>query len=42
LEGTGVIPDAAVALTLADLRAGRDAALEEAQSRLARAGGARR
>jgi carboxyl-terminal processing protease len=42
LEGEGVVPDAPVALTLADLRAGRDAALEEAQSQLARAGGARR
>lgn len=36
LEGVGVTPDAAVALTLADLRAGRDAALEEAESLLRR------
>jgi carboxyl-terminal processing protease len=34
LEGTGVTPDLTVALTLADLRAGRDAALEAAQSLL--------
>jgi carboxyl-terminal processing protease len=34
LEGTGVLPDVAVPLTLADLRAGRDAALEAAQSLL--------
>ena len=34
LEGAGVTPDTAVALTLADLRAGRDAALEEAESLL--------
>jgi C-terminal processing protease CtpA/Prc len=34
LEGVGVMPDVTVALTLADLRAGRDAALEEAQARL--------
>jgi carboxyl-terminal processing protease len=30
LEGVGVVPDVQVALTLADLRAGRDAALEAA------------
>jgi len=36
LEGVGVTPDRAVALTLADLRAGRDAALEEAVSLLRR------
>ncbi|HLM58925.1 MAG TPA: S41 family peptidase [Pyrinomonadaceae bacterium] len=36
LEGVGVTPDVAVALTLADLRAGRDAALEEAESLLRR------
>jgi carboxyl-terminal processing protease len=34
LEGAGVVPDVAVALTLADLRAGRDAALEAAESLL--------
>ena len=35
IEGTGVIPDRPVPLNLADLRAGRDRALEEAQSILA-------
>jgi carboxyl-terminal processing protease len=34
LEGTGVLPDVTIALTLEDLRAGRDAALEAAQSLL--------
>jgi carboxyl-terminal processing protease len=33
-EGTGVVPDEAVPLTLSDLRAGRDAALEAAERRL--------
>jgi len=37
LEGVGVAPDVAVAFTLADLRAGRDAALAEAESLLRRA-----
>lgn len=32
LEGTGVIPDEAVALTISDLRDGRDAALERSES----------
>ncbi|HEX8719327.1 MAG TPA: S41 family peptidase [Pyrinomonadaceae bacterium] len=36
VEGEGVTPDAEVPLTLADLRAGRDAALEAAESLLAR------
>ncbi len=31
LEGEGVIPDETVALTLADLRSGRDAALTQAE-----------
>ena len=35
IEGVGVMPDRPVPLTLADLRAGRDRALEEAQSILA-------
>lgn len=35
IEGVGVIPDRPVPLTLADLRAGRDRALEEAQAVLA-------
>lgn len=35
IEGVGVLPDRPVPLTLADLRAGRDRALEEAQSFLA-------
>jgi C-terminal processing protease CtpA/Prc len=35
VEGEGVIPDDAVPLTLADLRLGRDRALEEAQALLA-------
>jgi carboxyl-terminal processing protease len=34
LEGVGVVPDVTVALTLADLRAGRDAALEAAEALL--------
>jgi carboxyl-terminal processing protease len=34
LEGAGVTPDVSVPLTLADLRAGRDAALEAAESLL--------
>jgi carboxyl-terminal processing protease len=34
LEGAGVLPDVAVALTLADLRAGRDATLEAAEAAL--------
>lgn len=34
LEGEGVIPDRSVALTLDDLRRGRDAALEEAEKML--------
>jgi hypothetical protein len=38
----GVEPDLGVALTLADLRAGRDAALEAAESLVSGAGGARR
>ncbi|HEX8161258.1 MAG TPA: S41 family peptidase [Pyrinomonadaceae bacterium] len=41
-EGTGVLPDEPVPLTLSDLRAGRDAALEAAEralSRLTTAGG---
>lgn len=44
LEGAGVAPDVTVALTLADLRAGRDAALEAAEGLLrgAAAGGRRR
>ena len=42
LEGVGVVPDTEVALTLADLRAGRDAALEAAEALLSGAGGARR
>jgi carboxyl-terminal processing protease len=41
LEGVGVTPDVSVPLTLADLRSGRDAALEAAVS-LLRAGGAAR
>jgi carboxyl-terminal processing protease len=36
LEGVGVTPDVTVPLRLADLRAGRDAALEAAESLLAR------
>ncbi len=36
IEGEGVIPDVPVPTTLADLRAGRDRALEEAQALLAR------
>jgi len=36
VEGEGVIPDDAVPATLADLRLGRDRALEEAQALLAR------
>jgi len=35
IEGEGVIPDDAVPLSLADLRASRDRTLEEAQARLA-------
>ncbi len=35
IEGTGVIPDVPVPLTLEDLRAGRDRPLEEAQAQLA-------
>jgi carboxyl-terminal processing protease len=35
IEGVGVLPDRPVPLTLSDLRAGRDRALEEAQSILA-------
>ena len=35
IEGEGVVPDDTVALSLADLRAGRDRTLEEAQTRLA-------
>lgn len=35
IEGEGVIPDEAVPLSLADLRASRDRTLEEAQARLA-------
>ncbi len=35
IEGTGVIPDVPVPLTLEDLRAGRDRPLEEAQALLA-------
>ncbi len=31
LEGSGVTPDKSVAVTLADLQSGRDAALEEAE-----------
>ena len=42
LEGVGVVPDVAVALTLGDLRAGRDAALEAAEALLRDAAGARR
>ncbi|MBA2339514.1 MAG: hypothetical protein H0V88_03895 [Pyrinomonadaceae bacterium] len=34
LEGTGVAPDEMVTLTIADLRRGRDAALEAAENRL--------
>lgn len=34
LEGSGVTPDKSVALTLADLQSGRDAALEEAEKHL--------
>ncbi|HEX8687650.1 MAG TPA: S41 family peptidase, partial [Pyrinomonadaceae bacterium] len=34
LEGVGVTPDKAVSVTLADLRAGRDLALEEAEAYL--------
>lgn len=37
VEGEGVLPDVAVPLTLPDLRAGRDRALEEAQRVLAEA-----
>lgn len=33
-EGTGVVPDEAIPLTLSDLRTGRDAALEAAERRL--------
>lgn len=36
IEGEGVIPDVPVPITLADLRAGRDRALEQAQLLLAR------
>ena len=36
LEGTGVIPDQTVALTISDLRQGRDATLEAAQNFLTR------
>ena len=36
IEGEGVVPDREVPLTLEDLRAGRDRALEEAQAILAR------
>ncbi len=36
IEGEGVIPDVPVPMTLADLRMGRDRALEEAQATLAR------
>jgi carboxyl-terminal processing protease len=36
-EGTGVVPDETVPLTLADLRAGRDAPLEAAERRLRKA-----
>ena len=32
LEGNGVLPDKPVAVTLADLQSGRDAALREAES----------
>jgi len=32
LEGTGVMPDETVALTIADLQRGRDAALERAEN----------
>ena len=35
-EGTGVVPDEAVPLTIADLRRGHDAALAAAERRLAR------
>jgi carboxyl-terminal processing protease len=35
-EGTGVVPDEAVPLTLSDLRTGRDAALEAAEHRLSK------
>ena len=42
LEGAGVTPDVSVPLTLADLRAGRDAALEAAESLLPRGPRARR
>ena len=42
LEGVGVSPDVTVALTLADLRTGRDAALEAAEALLREAAGARR
>lgn len=35
LEGVGIIPDKTVALTISDLRRGRDAALEAAENRLA-------
>jgi carboxyl-terminal processing protease len=41
LEGTGVTPDLEVPLTLADLRAGRDAALAAAESLLKEPGGRR-
>jgi C-terminal processing protease CtpA/Prc len=36
VEGEGVIPDVAVPPTLADLRLGRDRALEEAQALLSK------
>jgi carboxyl-terminal processing protease len=42
LEGEGVFPDVTVALTLADLHAGRDATLETAETLLREASGARR
>jgi carboxyl-terminal processing protease len=42
LEGVGVAPDLEVALTLADLRAGRDAALEAAEALLSGGVGVRR
>ncbi len=35
LEGTGIVPDKAVELVIADLRRGRDAALETAEHALA-------
>ena len=34
LEGTGIVPDKSAALTLVDLRGGRDGALEEATNYL--------